>query len=1137
MANLGSISARLELNISNFMSNLSRAQSAASQATQRFNGIAKAGDGLTKLGSTLTKSVTTPIVGIGTAAIKTAADFDAQMSKVKAISGATGDDMIKLRNKAKEMGAKTKFSAKEAGEAMEYMGMAGWSSGEMIDGLDGIMNLAAASGEDLGTTSDIVTDALTAFGLQAKDSSRFADMLAKTSTKSNTNVSMLGESFKYVAPLCGTLGWSAEDCATALGTMANSGIKGSQAGTTLKTAMTNLLKPTDNQAALMNKLGISMTNADGTMKSMDEVMAMLRTSMGGLSKDQQAAAAATLFGKEAMSGMLAVINTSQDEYDKLSGSIKNCDGTAQDMAKTMLDNLNGQLTIIKSSLEGLAITFGEILMPQIRKFAQGLQQCVDKLNAMTPAQQQAVVKFAAIAASIGPVIMMIGKLVSVGAKIAKLITWVKSFGAAFSALAGIGAGPIAAIIAGIVALGAAFKHFWDTNKGFREGIIKMFNGLKTAVSGCVGPIKSSLGKIKDAFMKLVNSLAPVVEPVLAVIVGAVTTAVGLIIGTIQGIIQALSPLLNAVSAVIDTISSLIEGFVALFTGDMDAAKQHFSNCWKSVQQVFVNVWNAIKAFFSGIISGLVSALDAALHLMGSSWDGLKSSVMNVLTGIGSFFQSIWNGITSFFQGVCNGIVSAWQAVCNFFSTAVSSIAGFFQGLWNSICNIFSKLADFFRGIWNSVCNVFSSGTQAASNVVSGWWGALSGIISGIVSGVVNFFKTMWSNVCGIFEGLKSYFTGIWEGIKSIFLGAVLLIIDVVTGNFNALKGDLQGIWNNIKSAASKIWNGIKTVITNIAKSIQTVIKTIWNSIKSYITTVLNGIKSVVTSVWNGIKSSVTSVLNGIKSVVSRVWNGIKSLITSVLHAIKSTVSSVWNGIKSTITSVMNGIKSTVSNIWNGIKHTISNAVNNIKQVVSNGFRSLAGAIRGAAGAVGSAARGVANAALNALRSLPSQAARWGRDFVNGFRNGINSAKNAVIGAAQSVANKIKGLLHFSRPDEGPLRDYETWMPDFMKGMAKTLKDKSPVLIKQARAVSELLAKSFDNDTYNLAMDTVSGTAAFRADMKKSFASNKQGNKYNYGGNINIEQIIVRNDNDLKTITRGIYERNSDVLRAKGVRRG
>ena len=204
MANLGSISARLELNISNFMSNLSRAQSAASQATQRFNGIAKAGDGLTKLGSTLTKSVTTPIVGIGTAAIKTAADFDAQMSKVKAISGATGDDMIKLRNKAKEMGAKTKFSAKEAGEAMEYMGMAGWSSGEMIDGLDGIMNLAAASGEDLGTTSDIVTDALTAFGLQAKDSSRFADMIAKTSTKSNTNVSMVGESFKYVAPLCGT---------------------------------------------------------------------------------------------------------------------------------------------------------------------------------------------------------------------------------------------------------------------------------------------------------------------------------------------------------------------------------------------------------------------------------------------------------------------------------------------------------------------------------------------------------------------------------------------------------------------------------------------------------------------------------------------------------------------------------------------------------------------------------------------------------------------------------------------------------------------------------------------------------------------------------------------------------------------
>lgn len=291
---------------------------------------------------------------IGTAymdCIVTAGDFQESMSTVEALSGAAGNEMEILTAKAKEMGATTKFTAQEASQAMQYMSMAGWDASAMTAGLGGVMQLAAASGEELGTVSDIVTDALTAFGMTANDTNRFVDILAATATKSNTNVSMLGESFKYAAPLCGTLGYSAQDAAVALGLMANSGIKSSQAGTTLKTALANLSAPTEKQAAVMDDLNISMTNTDGTMKTMMDLTKNLRSAFSGLSEAEQASAASTIFGKEAMSGMLAIINASQADFDSLTQSIYGSAGAAQRMAEIKLDNMNGQLTLMKSASE------------------------------------------------------------------------------------------------------------------------------------------------------------------------------------------------------------------------------------------------------------------------------------------------------------------------------------------------------------------------------------------------------------------------------------------------------------------------------------------------------------------------------------------------------------------------------------------------------------------------------------------------------------------------------------------------------------------------------------------------------------------------------------------------------------------
>ena len=365
--------------------NLRSLQDQAATTNATLAKIDEAGEKLQDIGSSVENvgkkflPVTAAVTGLGTAAVKTAADFDSEMSKVSAISGATGDDFDQLRAKAREMGAKTKFSASEAASAMEYMAMAGWKTGDMLNGIEGIMSLAAASGEDLATTSDIVTDALTAFGLSAADSGHFADILAAASSNANTNVSMMGETFKYCAPIAGALGFSAEDTAEAIGLMANSGIKASQAGTSLRTIMNNLSGEVTFVGKNIGEVTIATSNADGSMRSLNDILADCRVAFSGLSESEKAANAEALVGKNAMSGFLALMNSSETDINKLRGAIENC---AESMAETMQDNLNGQLTILKSQLEELAISFGDILMPTIRKIVSAVQQFVDKLNSM-----------------------------------------------------------------------------------------------------------------------------------------------------------------------------------------------------------------------------------------------------------------------------------------------------------------------------------------------------------------------------------------------------------------------------------------------------------------------------------------------------------------------------------------------------------------------------------------------------------------------------------------------------------------------------------------------------------------------------------------------------------------------------------
>ena len=428
--NVGTAEAYLNLNYNGFTQGI---QTATQQLNTFMDNTQSSGDriealggAITSVGGTLTKTLTPAVTAIGAASVKVAADFEEGMSQVQAISGATGEDMELLSAKAKELGANTKFSATEASEAFSYMAMAGWKTTDMLAGITGVMDLAAASGENLGVVSDIVTDALTAFGLSASDSGHFADVLAAASSNANTNVSMLGESFKYIAPVAGSMNYSIEETAVALGILANNGIKASQAGTTLRSGLAQLLKPSDTVVAALSKIGLwvdrseegledlnlAIMNTDGTSKTLTETMDTLRSAFSGLDEAQKSQLAAQIFGTEAMSGYLAIINTSEEDYNKLTNAINNCDGATAKMAETMQDNLKGKITQLKSALEGAGIAIGEKLIPALTDIVKGITNTVSSFNKLDEGTQKSIVKFGLIAAAAGPVISVIGKLVT-----------------------------------------------------------------------------------------------------------------------------------------------------------------------------------------------------------------------------------------------------------------------------------------------------------------------------------------------------------------------------------------------------------------------------------------------------------------------------------------------------------------------------------------------------------------------------------------------------------------------------------------------------------------------------------------------------------------------------------------------------
>lgn len=742
----------------------------AELARQKFDEYAekagKVGQAVQTAGQHMMK-VTTAIGGVAAASVTVAANFEQQMSKVQAISGATAEETDKLTESARQWGRDTKYSATEAGEAFEYMALAGWKTDDMLEGIGGILNLAAASAMDLGTASDIVTDYLTAFGLSAKDAGKFADEMAYAMSHSNTTTEALGEAYKNCAATAASMGYSVEETTAVLMTMANAGVKGGEAGTALNAIMTRLATDTKGCATELAKYGVEVYDAQGNMNSLSSILTGVRGVWNNLTDEQQANLAKTIAGTNQFSALQTIMSGLSDEaiasgmsFSDYSEALRNCDGTASDMAATMQDNLLGRLTQLKSKLEDVGITIGNSLMPFMEKAVAKIGELADKFAALSPQQQETILKIAGVVAAIGPLLTIVGKAISVSGQlssgIGKVVGKLATMGTTASgatggmavlkgALAAI-TSPVGIAVAAIAGITAVVVTLWKTNEDFRNKITEIWNRIKSVFTEFGQHITDKLNSlgfdfenfgevVKAIWEGFCNVLAPIIE------------------GVFNNIAIFIETTLNVITGVFDF-------FVSLFTGD-------WQGCWDAVKSIFESVWNGLKEYIGNILNTIKGVVDAFLGLFGTSWDEVWNSIKTT-------FENIWNGIVSFFTGILDGIknavTTAWTAV----STTISDVL---TGIWNTVSNIFNSVKSTVTSIWNSISSTISNVVNSIKNTVS------------------NVFNTLKSTVSNVFNSIKSTATSVWNAIKNAITTPINAAKNAVHNAIEAIKSKFNFSWS------------------------------------------------------------------------------------------------------------------------------------------------------------------------------------------------------------------------------------------------------------------------------------------------------------------------------------------------------
>lgn len=1110
----------------------------------------------------------TAIGAIGAASVKVGSDFEASMSKVAAISGATGDDLKALTDKAKEMGATTKFSASESADALQYMAMAGWKTDDMLNGLEGIMNLAAASGEDLATTSDIVTDALTAFGLSAEDSTHFADVLAQASSNANTNVGMMGETFKYVAPVAGALGYTAEDTALAIGLMANSGIKASQAGTSLRSIMSRMAKPTKEVQGAMDKLKVSLTDSNGNMKSLNEVMGDLRKGFAGLSEAEAAEMAAALGGQEAMSGLLAIVNASDGDFDKLSDAIYSCDGAAKRMADTMNDNLQGQITILKSGLEGLAISLYENMEAPLKEVVKEAQNMVQQLqDAFDNGGLDEVVS------TVGDIFaQIVEKAASAAPDLIDVASdMIQSF------LTGINNNLPEIASAGVdivTSLGSALIEntglLWSTGVAL---LAEVLSGLADNMPQLVESAKDALSQFGSALVEYAPSIGESAAKIVSYLASAVIENLPQIIEAgkqiVQGFITGIEQEFPGLGAF---LSGLFDGFASTLAPIAQTVVDALSSIFSALDGADPETMEALgKAI--GTIAASIAALKVASEVVG----GVKS-LLSVLGGFGKTARSIIGIVPKVVEGfqLLSGGAGTFSEVLALefpklagivtkvtgsFGTLVSTISGIFTkigavvgpaiskiaslianigptiagigavigGTVMAVTNFFGMLKDGFSWVKEALM-VIGTAIAAVGAVILGAPALVAAVVAGIVAAVATLvvvIKDHWTQIVDFFKGIPDKIGEVVDSVVAWFQELPGRISTWLTNTITAISEWGSELYTNITTfvseAISAVGDWFSQLPCKIGYALGTAIGTIiqWGiNVKDWVTTELPKI--------------IQSVVDWFAQLPGRIWTWLVSVVNNIIAWGQNMYTTITTAATNAVNSVINWFSQLPGRIWTWLVNTVNNviqwgqnlystmttAATNAINSVTSWFQQLPGKIWtwlvNTVTKVGQwaidlknkgveAAQSLVNAVIDGVSSLPGKMKEVGVNIVNGVWSGICSAKDKFVSDVKSFFSGIVDGVKDALDINSPSRVMKKEVGRWIPpGVGEGIEEEMPELYDQT---DEEMAKLAEH--MQAAVDVETGKITVRS---KAQAEHTADTEMPTGGDTYIDEHIEQENN-------------------------
>lgn len=845
-------------------------------------------------------------------------NFTSTMSEVSAISGATGEDFEKLEACAREYGATTVFSASNAAEALKYMSLAGWDADQSTSALGGVLNLAAASGMELGAASDMVTDYLSAFAMEAGDAAYFADLLSYAQSHSNTTAEALGEAYKNCAANLNAAGQDVETVTSLLEGMANQGYKGSEAGTAMAAIMRDITNGMKDGAIKIGETSVAVMDAQGNFRDLTDILTEVEAATNGMGDAERAVALSSTFTADSTKGLNLILNEGMDNIAGYEEELRGASGSAEEMANIMNDNLSGDVAAMNSAFEELGLKIYDALESKLRAGVQfitnGVIPAIEWLGGHIPEVTIAVSGLGAVIAAMNwgtissKIAMVKGALVKLAA-----------------ALGGVSL-PAIAIIAVITAVALAFTNLWKNNEEFRNKITAIWDG-----------IKAKFDEFGQGIVDRLNALGFEFEDITEVMKAVWDGFCEVLAPIFEGVFQQISNILNEA---LDILTGLFDIFAGIFTGDWDMV-------WQGVQEVFGAVWDFVVATFENWISTFTSLADTVLGWFGTDWE-------TVWTNVKTFFSDTWNAISSFFSGILTGIktffTDTWNAIVSFFS-------GILSGIYSSVTGTMTEIHDTFTNIWDSITGFLSGAWETIKNIVTVGIMTVKEIISAAFQIITLPFRFIWENC-------KDTVLSIWETIKSVIGEKIDAVKEKITTVTTAISNVASAAWNAISSTASSLWEGIKGTIGSKIDAAKEKVSTATSAISSVASSAWSSVSSTASSLWNTISSTVSSKISAASSAVSSATSTITSVASSAWSSVSSTASSQWESIRSTISSKLSSAKSTVSSLMSGITSTMSSGLSSALSTVSGKFSSIYSTISSKM----SAARDAVGNAISALKS-------------------------------------------------------------------------------------------------------------------------------------------------------------------------